>query len=91
VELIDDPKIRDLAGVFSYLAGRGQAIGTLYLISHAADDGTLSFRCSRGQGQEGGLPRVMRDALKISPDLFGCRRASSTSPPPFASGAAGWS
>lgn len=70
VELIDDPKIRDLAAVFSYLAGRGQTIGTLYLISHAADDGTLSFPLQPGDKDRKVDYRELRDALKTSPELF---------------------
>jgi hypothetical protein len=70
VELIDDPKIRDLAAVFSYLARRGEAVGTLYIISHAADDGTLSFPLQPGDKDRKVDYRELRDALKTSPGLF---------------------
>jgi hypothetical protein len=70
VELIDDPKVRDLAAVFAFLRSRGDAIGTLYLISHAADDGTLSFPLKPGDKDKKVDYLELKRARKTSPDLF---------------------
>ena len=70
VEIIDDPQIKDLAAVFDHLRSRSQPIGTLYLISHAADDGTLSFPLRPGDKDRKVDYRELRDALKSGPDAF---------------------
>jgi hypothetical protein len=70
VDLIDDPKIRDLAAVFEYLRSRGDAIGTQYLISHAADDGTLSFPLKPGDKDRKVDYLELKNARKSSPELF---------------------
>ena len=70
VELIDDPKIRDLAAVFSYVRDRGDAVGNLYLISHAADDGTLSFPLKPGDKDKKVDYAELKKARKTSPELF---------------------
>ena len=42
--LINDDKHRSLESVFGYLRNRGERVATLYLVSHANEDGTLSFK-----------------------------------------------
>ena len=42
--LVNDDKHRSLESVFDYLRDRGELVANLYLVSHANEDGTLSFK-----------------------------------------------
>ena len=42
--LVNDDKHRSLESVFDYLRDRGERVANLYLVSHANEDGTLSFK-----------------------------------------------
>jgi hypothetical protein len=42
--LVNDNKHRSLESVFDYLRDAGERVGNLYLVSHANEDGTLSFK-----------------------------------------------
>ena len=42
--LINDDKHRSLESVFDYLRSKGERVANLYLVSHANEDGTLSFK-----------------------------------------------
>jgi hypothetical protein len=75
-ELIDDNSHRTLASVFEYLRTlnpRQVAIGNLYLVAHANENGTLSFPLTDSGADErlGAIdyPRI-RDAVQKEPDLF---------------------
>jgi hypothetical protein len=42
--LVNDDRHRSLESVFDYLRDRGELVANLYLVSHANEDGTLSFK-----------------------------------------------
>jgi hypothetical protein len=42
--LVNDNKHRSLQSVFEWLRNRGERVANLYLVSHANEDGTLSFK-----------------------------------------------
>jgi hypothetical protein len=42
--LVNDDKHRSLESVFDYLRDKGERVANLYLVSHANEDGTLSFK-----------------------------------------------
>lgn len=70
VKLVNSPDVRNLSAVFTYLEKQKQPIGILYLISHAADDGTLSFPLQTGDKDKKVDYLELRSALKTSPELF---------------------
>jgi hypothetical protein len=45
--LVNDHRHRSLESVFDWLRDRGQRVANLYLVSHANEDGTLSFNLRR--------------------------------------------
>lgn len=74
--LIDDAQHRNLASVFDYLRTlnpREAAIGNLYLVSHANEDGTLSFPLTASEEDrklgKAGFPQL-RQALEKQPEMF---------------------
>lgn len=74
--LIDDDNYRTLASVFEYLRTlnpREVALGNLYLVSHANENGTLSFPLTSSAADEkaGAIdyPRI-RDSVQKEPELF---------------------
>jgi hypothetical protein len=46
--LVNDDRHRSLESVFDYLRDRGELVANLYLVSHANEDGTLSFKLRQG-------------------------------------------
>jgi hypothetical protein len=70
VKIVNSPKVRNLAAVFAYLNHQKQPIGTLYIISHAAEDGSLSFPLQVGDRDRRVEYRELRTALKKSPEFF---------------------
>ncbi|WP_281427719.1 DUF4157 domain-containing protein [Methylogaea oryzae] len=77
--LIDDASHRNLESVFDYLRGlnpREVAIGNIYLVSHAAEDGTLSFpltagdEASRDKNAHHITYAQLKNALATQPRLF---------------------
>ena len=69
--IIDDAEHRNLAAVFEYLRTlnpREVAIGNLYLVAHANEDGTLSFPLDAGEEA-----LCKEEKKKKKPDLTHCR------------------
>ncbi|MEZ4612666.1 MAG: DUF4157 domain-containing protein [Caldilineaceae bacterium] len=79
--LVNDAAHRSLESVFTYIRGRAERVANLYIVSHANEDGTLSFKLRDGDRnndphvQYGDLVRALRDEATRSI----CPRASSTS------------
>jgi hypothetical protein len=62
---------RSLAAVFEYLRDEVKdPIGNLYLVSHASQDGVLSFPLSDGDTDRKLTYPELRDAIKSHPELF---------------------
>jgi hypothetical protein len=61
---------RTLAAVFDYLRGLSTPIGNLYIVSHAAQDGTLSFGLNDADQDKHISYDELHQALKKSPDMF---------------------
>ncbi|MBI2767718.1 MAG: DUF4157 domain-containing protein [Chloroflexi bacterium] len=69
---IDNDKYRSLAGVFAYLRSFDPArpIGNIYLVSHANEDGTLSFPLEPGDADRRTSYGELKAAVKDRPELF---------------------
>jgi hypothetical protein len=74
--LFDDPQHRTLASVFDFLRTlnpREETVRNLYLVSHANEDGTLSFPLSSSPEDQKvgtiGFPQL-KQALERNPDQF---------------------
>ncbi|MEZ4718288.1 MAG: DUF4157 domain-containing protein [Caldilineaceae bacterium] len=65
--LVNDAAHRSLESVFTYIRGRAERVANLYIVSHANEDGTLSFKLRDGDRnndphvQYGDLVRALRD------------------------------
>ncbi|MCB0160018.1 MAG: DUF4157 domain-containing protein, partial [Caldilineaceae bacterium] len=65
--LVNDAAHRSLESVFDYVRSRGVRVANLYIVSHANEDGTLSFKLRDGDKdkdphvQYGDLVRALRD------------------------------
>jgi hypothetical protein len=69
---VDNDKYRSLAGVFTYLRGLDSAtkIGNIYLVSHANEDGTLSFGIDAADKDAHTSYGELKTAVKDRPELF---------------------
>ena len=62
---------RSLAAIFAYLREHvNDPIGNLYLVSHASQDGMLSFPLVDGDRDRKLTYPVLRDAITLHPELF---------------------
>jgi hypothetical protein len=61
---------RNLAAVFEYLRELTEPVGNLYIVSHANQDGTLSFPLAKGDKDKKVTFGELREAVKSSPELF---------------------
>ncbi|WP_447979264.1 eCIS core domain-containing protein [Candidatus Nitrospira bockiana] len=70
--LVNDNAHRSLESVFEYLREKGERVANLYLVSHANEDGTLSFKLRKSD--KAGDPHVqygeLNRALSEEPALF---------------------
>ena len=62
---------RSLAAIFAYLRENvNDPVGNLYLVSHASQDGMLSFPLTDGERDKKLTYPVLRDAITSHPELF---------------------
>ncbi|MBK8048268.1 MAG: hypothetical protein IPK16_14795 [Anaerolineales bacterium] len=68
--LVNDDDYRSLESVFDYLRANPERVANLYLVSHANEDGTLSFPLHTGDKERKTTFGALSTALKDSPELF---------------------
>jgi hypothetical protein len=68
--LVNDDQYRSLEAVFEYLRQHGGPVANLYLVSHANEDGTLSFPLRATGARRRTTYGDVRSALKDAPELF---------------------